>query len=54
MTSRPPVLVKVLNAALGLDLADFSEARAFLLSDEGSKMLDDWLAAHPDDEEPNA
>jgi len=49
VTSRPPVLVKVLNAALGLELADFADARKFLLSDEGSKMLDDWLAAHPDD-----
>ena len=54
MTSRPPLLVKVLNAALGLDLADFAEARAFLLSDEGAEMLDAWLASHPDDSEENA
>jgi hypothetical protein len=49
VTSRPPLLVKVLNAALGLDLADFAEAREFLLSPEGSEMLDAWLASHPDD-----
>jgi hypothetical protein len=49
MTSRPSQLVKVLNKALGLDLARFEEAREFLLSDEGSEMLDAWLESHPDD-----
>lgn len=43
------MLVRVLNAALGLDLADFNEARVFLRSDEGNTLLDDWLAAHLDD-----
>ena len=47
-------LADALNATLGLDLADFKEARQFLLSPEGSKSLDDWLASHPDDDEPNA
>jgi hypothetical protein len=50
--SRPSLLVKALNAALGLELADFSEARTFLLSDEGSDLLDAWLACHPDDDQP--
>ena len=54
MTRRPPLLVKVLNAALGLELADFAEARAFLLSDEGSEMVDDWLASQPDDTDDDA
>lgn len=52
MTSRPPLLVRTLNAALGLDLADISDAREFLRSDEGNALLDAWLAAHPDDEIP--
>lgn len=43
------MLVRVLNAALGLDLASFEEARQFLLSDEGSEMLEAWLESHPDD-----
>jgi hypothetical protein len=51
MTRR--ALVDALNSTLGLEIADFTEARAFLLSDEGSEMLDDWLASQPDDE-PNA
>ncbi|HEX3957845.1 MAG TPA: hypothetical protein VHZ03_14600 [Trebonia sp.] len=42
------VLVKALNAALGLNLADFEEAKQFLQSAEGSQMLDTWLASHPD------
>ena len=46
MTRR--ALTDALNGALGLELADFNEARAFLQSSEGSEMLDDWLASHPD------
>jgi hypothetical protein len=49
---RPSRLAQVLNAALGLELADFDEARAFLLSYEGSDMLDAWLACHSDDDQP--
>ena len=51
MTRR--ALTDALNSALGLELADFAEARAFLLSDEGSQMLDAWPASEPDDDEPN-
>jgi hypothetical protein len=47
-------LADALNATLGLDLADFGEAREFLRSHEGWEMLDAWLAAHLDDGEPNA
>jgi hypothetical protein len=47
---RPRLLVVALNAALGLELADFAEAREFMLSEEGAQMLEDWLAArHGDD-----
>jgi hypothetical protein len=42
-------LADTLNRLLGLDLADFEEARAFLLSDEGDALLEAWLAAHRDD-----
>ena len=48
-----PLLVRVLNAALGLELADFTEARVFLRSPEGDALLEAWLASHPDDDEPN-
>jgi hypothetical protein len=51
MTSRLPMLVKVLNAALGLDLASFKEASEFLRSAEGDALLEAWLAAHLDDSE---
>jgi hypothetical protein len=47
MTRR--ALTDALNHALGLELADFNEARAFLKSPEGSEMLDAWLASHSDD-----
>ena len=47
MTRR--ALVDALNGALGLELADFDEAREFINSPEGSEMLDAWLASHPDD-----
>jgi hypothetical protein len=43
------VLVRVLNTVLGLDLADFTEARVFLRSPEGDALLEAWLAAHLDD-----
>jgi hypothetical protein len=47
---RPRLLVVALNAALGLELADFAEAREFMLSEEGTQMLEEWLAArHGDD-----
>lgn len=45
------LLVKALNAALGLELADFTEARAFLRSPEGDALLEEWLDAHRDDPE---
>jgi hypothetical protein len=48
-----PLLVRVLNAALDLDLADFAEARVFLRSPEGDALLEAWLASHPDNDEPN-
>jgi len=51
VTSHPSLLVTALNAALGLELADFAEARAFINSPEGSEMLDAWLASQPDDED---
>ena len=51
MTGQPPLLVRVLNNALGLDLADFTEARVFLRSPEGDALLEAWLAAHRDDDE---
>lgn len=51
MTTRPLLIVKVLNAALGLDLASFAEARELLLSDEGDALLEAWLAVHCDDDE---
>jgi hypothetical protein len=47
MTRR--ALTDALNRALGLELADFAEAREFLRSPEGSQLLDDWLASHPND-----
>jgi hypothetical protein len=47
---RPRLLVVALNAALGLELADFAEARAFMLSEEGTQMIEDWLAAHHGDD----
>lgn len=43
---RPSILARVLSAALGLDLADFNEARVFLRSPEGDALLEEWLAAH--------
>jgi hypothetical protein len=51
VTARPPLLVRALNAALGLDLVDFNEARVFLRSPEGNALLEGWLAAHRDDGE---
>lgn len=45
------LLVRALNAALGVDLADFAEAKVFLRSPEGAAMLDAWLAGHADDDE---
>jgi hypothetical protein len=45
------VLVQVLNAALGLDLASFTEAKVFMRSPEGDALLEEWLAAHCDDDE---
>jgi hypothetical protein len=51
MTRRVPLLVQVLNAALGIDLADFTEARVFLRSPEGDALLEGWLAAHHADSE---
>ena len=53
MTARPSLLVKALNGALGLDLADFTEARVFLRSPEGADMLDAWLATRPADHDQN-
>jgi hypothetical protein len=47
---RPRLLVVALNAALGLELADFAEARAWL-SDGGWDRLDEWLAAHRGDDD---
>jgi hypothetical protein len=41
---RPSRLADTLNAALGLDLAGFTEARVFLRSPEGDTMLEAWLA----------
>jgi hypothetical protein len=49
-SGRPRLLVVALNAALGLELADFAEARAFMLSEEGAQMLEDWLATHHGDD----
>jgi len=43
------VLVRVLNTVLGLQLADFAEARVFLRSPEGDALLEAWLLAHLDD-----
>jgi hypothetical protein len=58
LTGRPSLLVRALNKALGLDLADFTEARVFLRSPEGDALLEAWLAAHRNDssdgEEQNA
>jgi hypothetical protein len=51
MTRRLPLLVRILNAALGLDLASFTEAKVFLRSPEGDALLEAWLAAHLDDSE---
>lgn len=51
MTACPPLLVRVLNAALGLDLADFTEAKVFMRSPEGDALLEGWLAAHLNDTE---
>ena len=51
MTNRPSLLVRVLNAALNINLKDFTEARVFLRSPEGSALLEAWLAAHRDDPE---
>jgi hypothetical protein len=51
MTRR--ALTDALNRALGLELADFAEARQFLLSPEGAELLDDWMASDPDDDEPD-
>lgn len=51
MTSRPSLLARTLNAALGLDLASFAEAREFLRSDEGDALLEAWLEAHLNDSE---
>jgi hypothetical protein len=48
MTARS-ALADALNHVLGLELADFDEAREFLRSPEGSEMLDAWLASRPDD-----
>jgi hypothetical protein len=45
MTARS-VLADTLNRILGLELADFDEARAFLTSDEGDALLEGWLSAH--------
>jgi hypothetical protein len=50
VTPRPSSLARALNAALGLELADFDEARTFLMSAEGSDMLEMWLAHHEEDE----
>lgn len=48
--TRPTLLVEVLNNALGLELADFAEARVFIRSPEGSAMLNAWLKSRPDDD----
>lgn len=47
------LLVRALNATLGLDLADSAEARAWL-ADGGWERLEAWLAAHRDDTETTA
>lgn len=54
MTARPPLLVRALNAALGIDLADLAEARIFLRSPEGADLLDAWLAGRADDDNDDA
>ena len=45
------ILADALNRALGLELADFGEARVFLRSREGSGLLDAWLKSRPDDDD---
>jgi hypothetical protein len=47
------LLVKAVNAALGLDLVNIIDVRLFLASDEGNMLLDTWLAAHLNDGEDN-
>jgi hypothetical protein len=51
LTARS-ALADALHRVLGLELADFEEAREFLQSPEGSEMLDTWLASRPDDDAP--
>jgi hypothetical protein len=51
VTARPPLVVRALNTALGLELASFTEARVFLRSPEGHALLEEWLAAHLEDSE---
>jgi hypothetical protein len=47
MTARS-ALAGALNRLLGLELADFAEARAFLCSPEGDALLEAWLSTHRD------
>jgi len=49
----PSPLATALNAAIGLDLASFSQAREWL-NDGGWERLEEWLAAHRDDGEGRA
>ena len=48
MTGQSSRLARMLNNVLGLELADFAEARAFLCSPEGDALLEAWLSTHRD------